>query len=182
MSPDEPGGEHSDAAQKLEEEHAPDCDDCGRRTDLRGIQESGTGTGYLIQWICPECEPDRVQIASGIPEGFEIVPTEPDDQEQKTLAEAVTDGGTSECGRDRRDPSEDPHACSVCGVYIGFGADEYCDGCAREIGAKPPLVQCMGCGQEGPREQMETIDISRPGEYYPAIRYLCRGCSGGESA
>lgn len=78
---------------------------------------------------------------------------------------------------EKPDPAEDPRACSVCGVYIGFGGDEYCDGCAREIGAKPPLRRCMECGQEGPEEAMEPIDISQSGEYYPTIRYLCRGCS-----
>jgi hypothetical protein len=86
-----------------------------------------------------------------------------------------------ENGTERRDPTEDPQACSVCGVYIGFVGDEYCDGCAREIGAKPPLAQCMGCGQDAPQEQMKAIDVSPPDEYYPTIRYLCRDCSGGEA-
>jgi hypothetical protein len=83
-------------------------------------------------------------------------------------------------GTDRRDPTEDPNACSVCGVYIGFGGDEYCDGCAREIGAKPPLVQCTACGQDGPQEQMKAIDVSPPDEYYPKFEYLCQSCSRGE--
>ena len=81
---------------------------------------------------------------------------------------------------ERRDPTEDPSACSRCGVHIGFGSDEYCDPCARKLGAKPPLERCIGCGQRAPQDQMESIDISGPDEYYPTIRYLCRDCSGGE--
>jgi hypothetical protein len=81
---------------------------------------------------------------------------------------------------DRPDLQEDPSACSKCGVHIGFGGDEYCDGCARDIGAKPPLRRCVHCGQRGPEEQMNTIDISTDDEYYPEIRYLCRGCAGGD--
>lgn len=87
-----------------------------------------------------------------------------------------------EPGSDRRDPAEDPQACSVCGVHIGFGGDEYCDGCARDIGAKPPLERCLHCRTLSPPAQMEPIDVSPPDEYYPTIRYLCRGCSGGERA
>jgi hypothetical protein len=82
----------------------------------------------------------------------------------------------------RPDPSEDPRACSVCGVYIGFGGDEYCDGCARDIGAKPPLQRCVHCGQRGPEEQMNPIDVSGADEYYPKFKYLCPSCSGGGSA
>jgi len=92
------------------------------------------------------------------------------------------ESGKETSGTDRPDPTEDPRVCSVCGVYIGFGSDEYCDGCAREIGAKPPLERCLHCGTRGPQEQMETVDVSPPDEYYPTIRYLCEGCSGGESA
>lgn len=93
-----------------------------------------------------------------------------------------TDGGQSEHDLDRPDPSEDPRACSKCGVHIGFLGGEYCDGCAREIGAKPPLRRCLNCGQRAPQEQMESVDISTEDEYYPTIRYFCRGCPGGESA
>ena len=85
-------------------------------------------------------------------------------------------------GTKRPDPTEDPRACSVCGVYIGPFGDDYCDGCAREIGAKPPLERCIGCGQRAPQERMKAIDVSLEDENYPEIRYLCRGCSGGESA
>ena len=80
---------------------------------------------------------------------------------------------------DRRDPSEDRDLCSICGVYIGFGSDEYCDGCAREIGTKPPLRRCVNCGQRGPEEEMEPIDVSGPDEHYPEFEYLCRSCPGG---
>lgn len=83
---------------------------------------------------------------------------------------------------EHRDPTDDPRACSRCGVHIGLLGDDYCDPCAREIGAKPPMERCMGCGQDVPQEQMESVDISPPDEYYPTIRYFCRGCSGGESA
>jgi len=84
----------------------------------------------------------------------------------------------------RRDPTEDPQACSRCGVYIGdFHGSDYCDSCARELGTKPPMQQCMGCGRDAPQEQMEAIDVSPPDEYYPDMEYLCRDCSnrdGGE--
>lgn len=80
---------------------------------------------------------------------------------------------------DRPDPSEDPRACSVCGVYIGFRGDDYCDGCSREIGAKPPLRRCVECGNRGPEERVKAIDISCDGEYYPEFVYLCRGCADG---
>jgi len=82
-------------------------------------------------------------------------------------------------GRSRRDPTEEASACSKCGVYIGLFGGEYCDPCAREIGAKPPMERCLECGQDAPQELMETVDISAPDEYYPKIRYLCRDCSGG---
>jgi len=81
---------------------------------------------------------------------------------------------------EKRDPAEDPRACSLCGTHIGFSSDEYCDGCAREVGAKPPLERCMDCGNRGPQEQMKSVDISTEDEYYPEIRYLCRSCSGSE--
>lgn len=70
----------------------------------------------------------------------------------------------------------------MCGVHIGLLGDEYCDACAREAGAKPPIERCLHCGQDAPREEMETVDLSGPDEYYPKIEYLCRGCSGGEPA
>ena len=80
----------------------------------------------------------------------------------------------------QRDPSEDAQLCSKCGTYIGLFGHEYCDSCARDIGTKPPIRQCLGCGQRSPQEQMEAVDISPEDEYYPDIRYLCRSC-GGES-
>jgi hypothetical protein len=79
-----------------------------------------------------------------------------------------------------RDPTDDPRACSKCGVHIGFFGDEYCEPCAREIGVQPPMERCLHCGENAPQEQMESIDISGPEEYYPEIRYLCRDCSGGD--
>jgi hypothetical protein len=80
---------------------------------------------------------------------------------------------------DEWDPAEDPQACSKCGVHIGLRSGDYCDGCARELGLKPPMERCMGCGQRGPQERMKAVDISPPDEYYPTIRYLCGSCSGG---
>jgi hypothetical protein len=84
-------------------------------------------------------------------------------------------------GTERLDPTEDPRACSRCGVHIGFLGDDYCDPCAREIGAKTPMERCLQCGRNAPQELMESVDISTPDEYYPTIRYLCRDCSGGET-
>jgi len=82
---------------------------------------------------------------------------------------------------ERPDPTEDPRACSRCGVHIGgFSGDEYCDGCARELGVKPPMVRCMACGRRAPEDHMEGIDVSPPDEYYPEIEYLCQSCSGGD--
>jgi len=91
-----------------------------------------------------------------------------------TQTKLVTDGGT-----DQRDPTDDPAACSKCGVHIGAFGGEYCDPCAREIGAKPPMERCMNCGQLAPQEQMEDIDVSPDDEYYPDMRYLCWDCAGG---
>lgn len=84
------------------------------------------------------------------------------------------DGGQT----DRPDPEDDPSVCSLCGTYLGTFSEEYCDGCAREIGAKPPLRRCIECGQRGPEEQMRAIDVSLEDEYYPTFEYLCRGCGG----
>lgn len=77
---------------------------------------------------------------------------------------------------DQRDPTDDPKACSRCGVYTGL-PDEYCDPCAREIGTKPPIRQCSSCGRRAPEEDMTSIDVSPPDEYYPTFEYLCRSCS-----
>lgn len=84
-------------------------------------------------------------------------------------------------GTDRRDPADEPTACSKCGVYIGMFAGKYCDPCAREIGQKPPMQRCMGCGQRAPEEQMDPVDVSGPEEYYPKFEYLCPDCSGGDA-
>jgi hypothetical protein len=78
----------------------------------------------------------------------------------------------------RRDPADDPGACSKCGTHIGRLRDEeYCEPCARELGAKPPMQRCLSCGRDVPQEQAEAIDVSPDDEYYPTIRYLCRQCS-----
>ena len=93
------------------------------------------------------------------------------------MAVSKQSGGETE----RRDPTKDPRACSKCGVHTGAFGGDYCDLCAREIGAKPPMQRCMGCGQDVPQEQMKTIDVSPEDGYYPDIRYLCRDCSGDDS-
>lgn len=88
----------------------------------------------------------------------------------------MSEGPTGD--KDRPDPAEDPFACSRCGVYIGGPrSNDYCDPCAREVGSKPPMRRCLGCGRDATQEQMESIDVSPPDEYYPDIRYLCRDCS-----
>jgi hypothetical protein len=81
---------------------------------------------------------------------------------------------------DRTDAEADPAACSLCGTHIGAFGGEYCDPCARDIGAKEPLRTCLECGQRGPGEQMTSIDVSPPDEYYPEIKYLCRSCAEGD--
>lgn len=83
---------------------------------------------------------------------------------------------------DRPDPADDPRACSLCGVHIGAFGDDYCDGCARGIGAKPPLQRCEHCGTRAPGEHMTAVDISGEDEYYPEFIYLCASCSGGDGA
>ena len=89
----------------------------------------------------------------------------------------MTDNDTSTDGTERPDSEEDPFVCSICGCYIGQFSGDYCDGCAREIGVKPPLRACIECGQRAPEDQMKTIDVSPPNEYYPTFKYLCRSCS-----
>lgn len=128
------------------------------RQNMMGSQETRT----LL------CNYDALEIAEGddVPDAV---------RKMADGLRAFTDGGT-----ERRDPTEDPRACSRCGVHIGFLGDDYCDPCAREIGARGDIVRCMGCGQDGPEEQMESVDISSEDEYYPTIRYLCPSCSGGE--
>lgn len=83
-------------------------------------------------------------------------------------------------GLDRPDPEDDPFACSLCGCHIGQFSGDYCDGCARDIGLKPPLRRCTHCGQRAPEDRMKAIDVSLPDEYYPTIEYLCRACSRGD--
>lgn len=84
-------------------------------------------------------------------------------------------------GVNQRDPTDDPAACSKCGTHIGAFGDEYCEGCARELGVKPPLRRCVECGKEYPEERMRAIDVSPPDEYYPKFEYLCGGCDGGDA-
>lgn len=139
--------------------------DLGQFSRVRSPEHDLLDDGDLAPYVCGSCRDYMADSPHWDADGF-VRPEE----------KLVTDGGT-----ERRDPVEDSRVCSICGVYIGFGDGDYCDGCAREIGAKPPLGRCMHCGQRAPQEQMESVDVSPPGEYYPTIRHLCRGCSGGES-
>lgn len=46
-----------------------------------------------------------------------------------------------------------------------------------------PLRPCEDCGDYYEESQMEAIDISDDGEYYPRFIYVCYGCKrtgGGE--
>jgi hypothetical protein len=94
----------------------------------------------------------------------------------------MTDSGTDSTvndnsGSERPDPENDPTVCSKCGCYVGQFSDEYCDGCARDLGIKPPLRRCVECGHRAPEEQMTAIDVSLPDEYYPTFEHLCKSCS-----
>lgn len=137
----------------LEMDYASPCLRCG---------------GVVFDWwdseVCRDCQSEQ----------------EESETEQMTL---ITDGGVEE--RHLPDPEDDPFACSLCGCAIGeikrIKGEEYCDTCAREIGAKPPLERCMHCGTRAPAERMNPVDISTDDEYYPEIRYFCRGCSDGGS-
>lgn len=80
------------AREQFEAEFAPDCGDCETTTELGGFQKDGVG-GVIIQWACPECEPERVTLAIGMPNGYEVVDV---DDEQSTLHEALTDGGVDQ--------------------------------------------------------------------------------------
>jgi hypothetical protein len=79
------------------------------------------------------------------------------------------------------DPADDPKACSKCAVHIGLWNGDYCDGCEREMGLKPPMTRCFGCHELYPQEKMDRIDLSDPDEYYPQFQYLCGSCSGGDA-
>ena len=54
-------------------------------------------------------------------------------------------------------------------------AEQTCPHCDEPVGSR--ATYCMHCGRDGPRDQMEEVDISTPDEYYPEIRYLCGSCS-----
>lgn len=105
------------------------------------------------------------------------------------FAEQSPEGYDSESpssGVARPDPEDDPFACSLCGHYLGESrrvqGEDYCESCEREHGHRSGWQTCLECGHEAPGEQMEAVDISSQDEYYPSIRYLCRDCSGGDSA
>jgi len=164
--------------------------------------ESTDGTEYTECAVCGyEPDPDRVpphyvlslsaddiddEFVQSYPFGGSLsVPFACSDEcwlDAQDEPELIADGGQVENRTEQRDPTEDPAACSKCGVHIGAFGGDYCDPCAREIGEKPPLERCMHCGQRAPRNHMETVDISTEDEYYPEIRYFCPDCSGGESA
>jgi len=152
------------------------CQDCPYqdvwypvRTERQKCKHDLVHEGHTVEYTDPE-ELSKVVTMDG-----EVV------KRLDEQAELVTDGGSVEGDTEQRDPTEDPAACSICGVHIGAFGSDYCDGCAREIGEKPPLERCMHCGQRAPRNHMESVDISPEDEYYPEIRYFCPDCSGGES-
>lgn len=149
-----------------EAEYAYWMPDLGHFSEVRSPEHDLLEDGDLAPYVCESC---RNRMASG--------PHWDADRFVNPREKLVADGGI-----ERPDPTDDPRACSKCGVHIGFGGDEYCDGCARDVGAKPPLAQCMSCGQQAPQEQMEPVDVSPEDEYYPDVRYLCWRCSGGDSA
>lgn len=135
---------------------------------------------------CPQCgttirQAERVGVSAAVEPCRHFIPAEffkPRHVESAVAKELVADGGS-----ERRDPTDDPRACSRCGVHIGiFPREEYCDPCARELGVEPPMERCLECGQDAPRDRMSSIDISPSDEYYPTVRYLCPACSGGEPA
>jgi len=171
----EDGEQSTDATERSEctimdcsgvAEYAYWMPDLGHFSEVRSPEHDQLEDGDLSPYVCESCR-DRMAAGPHWDANRFVNPRE----------KLVADGGS-----EPRDPTEDPRACSRCGVHIGFMTDNYCDPCAREIGARGDMVRCMGCGQDGPEEQMESVDISEPDEYYPTIRYLCRDCSGGELA
>lgn len=36
---------------------------------------------------------------------------------------------------------------------------------------------CYGCGRNFEESQMEAIDVTRDGEYYPSYIHVCRSCN-----
>jgi hypothetical protein len=146
--------------------------------------QCGAPLGCVVEEMLGDPSIDVGDVGHALREGyFHGVIYQPS---QSTVARVATDGGgcTENEIEQVRDPTEDPAACSKCGVHIGaFPQDEYCDGCARELGLKPPMVRCTSCGRRAPEEHMEAIDVSPPDEYYPEFEYLCQSCSrddGGE--
>lgn len=51
----------------------------------------------------------------------------------------------------------------------------------RRIERERRLRACYNCGELNDRRRMSTIDLSRDGEYYPDIRYLCATCQEGSA-
>lgn len=40
-----------------------------------------------------------------------------------------------------------------------------------------PVIPCYGCGGYYEESQMEAIDVSGDGEYYPRFIHVCHGCN-----
>lgn len=38
---------------------------------------------------------------------------------------------------------------------------------------EPEMCDCWVCGEDHPKSEMDTIDVSGEEQYYPEIRYLC---------
>lgn len=43
--------------------------------------------------------------------------------------------------------------------------------------ADTTVRECYGCGGYYEERQMEAIDVSREGEYYPRFIHVCLGCN-----
>lgn len=162
----------------------PVCPECDGARIQRRTPGKNPGHDTTRDWWCPGCDATfdepaerRVQPRHRklAPAGKVLADADPDD--------LLTDGsGRPPADGRRADPADDSRACSLCGVHIGIFGDEYCDGCARELGAKPPLQRCEHCGTTAPEPHMESFDVSTESEYYPDIRYLCPSCQGGDGA
>lgn len=42
-----------------------------------------------------------------------------------------------------------------------------------------PVIPCYGCGEYFNESQMEAIDVTREGEYYPRFIHVCYSCGSG---
>ena len=174
----------------MSEQHADgthQCDDCKAPLEdhEQGFCPHEIETGEMVMYS--RLTDTYYRVTKWVEQGdgkFIALQKQPKTQSQDTGSDHHSDGDErveqSQSGTDRPDPTEHPESCSKCGVHIGSFGGDYCDPCAREIRAKPPMQRCRSCGKHVPRDRMDdAIDVSPDDEYYPTIRYLCRGCAGG---